>query len=99
MDTRVLVNVNFREYHLLFETEGVVAAAVHVFSYTVEVTDTGDSDSDEFLKELVHLDIAESHLGADRHSFTELEVRNVLSGLSYNGFLTCKERKFGSSLL
>ena len=94
VDTGILVDVDLREDDLLLESEGVVAAAVHVLGDTVEVTDTREGDTDELLQELVHLDVAKGHLGADRHAATELEVGDVLAGLGDDGLLAGDDGEF-----
>ena len=73
-----LVDVDLREDELLLHSESVVALSVHLLGNSVEVPDTREGDADEPLEELVHLGVTESHLHANRHSLTELEVGDVL---------------------
>ena len=78
VDLRVLVHIDLREDDLLLEAEGVVALSVHLLGNTVEVADTREGYTDEPLKELVHLHVAEGNLRSDRHSLTEFEVGDIL---------------------
>ena len=99
VDTGVLVDVDLREDDLLLESESVVTLAVHILGDTVEVTDTGESDADELLEELVHLDVAEGDLRSDGHTLTELEVGDVLLGRSDDSLLAGDESELLSCLL
>ena len=73
-----LVDIDFREYDLLFDSEGIVSSSVKFLVHTVEITDTREGNSDEPLKEFVHLRRTECHLDTDRHPLTEFEVGNIL---------------------
>ena len=77
-DLRNLVDVDFREYDLFLDSEGIVALSVNLLGDSVEVPDTREGDADKPLKELIHPGGTESDLNSDRHSLTELEVGDVL---------------------
>ena len=53
--------------------------SVHLLRDTVEVSDSWERNTDKSLKELIHLNVTEGNLCSDRHTLTELEVRDVLS--------------------
>ena len=88
VDTGVLVDVNLGEDDLLLQTKGVVAPAVHLLGETVEIPDSGKRDADESLEELVHLDITQGDLNADRHALTKAEVGDVLPGVGEDSLLS-----------
>ena len=90
-----LVDVDLGEDNLLLDTEGIVTAAVELLVDTVEVTDTGEGYCDEPLKELIHAGTPEGNLHSDGGSAAELEVGDILSGISGHCFLSCD----GSELL
>ena len=73
------VDVDLRENDLLRHTQSVVAATVELALDTLEVADTGKSDTNESLEELIHLLTTEGHHNADRHLLAKLEVRDVLA--------------------
>ena len=99
VDSGVLVDVNLGENDLLLESESVVAASIHILGDTVEVTDTGKSNPDELLEELIHLDVAQGNLCSDGHSLTELEIGNILAGSGDDSLLACDEGKLGCGFL
>ena len=84
-----LVDVDLGEDDLLLDTEGVVTAAVELLIDTVEVTDTGQGYCDEPLKELIHAGAPEGNLHSDGGTAAELEVGDILSGISGHGLLAC----------
>ena len=99
VDAGVLVDVDLGEDDLLLDAKGVVATAVHVLGYTVEVADTGEGDTDELLEELIHLDVAKSDLATNGHALTELEVGDVLARDGDDSLLAGDEGKFLGGIL
>ena len=69
-----LVDINFREYDLLFYTKGIIAFTVKFLIYTFKVSDTRKRDSNKSLKELIHLLSTKSNFNSNRHTLTKFEV-------------------------
>src|SRR5699024_10216428 len=83
-----LVEVDLGEDDLLFQAEGVVAAAVEgVAVDAAEVAHTGQRNVEQAVDKLVHTLTAQGDLGADGHALAQLEVRNALLGLANDGLL------------
>src|SRR5450756_1137828 len=62
-----LVEVDFGENDVLLDAERIVAAAVEALRVeAAEVADARQRDVDQAVDELVHLDLAQRDLGADR---------------------------------
>ena len=70
------------------KTEGVVAAAVEAVAVNAaEVADTGQSNVEQAVNELVHTLTTQGDLCADGHALAQFEVCNALLGLADNGLL------------
>src|ERR1700676_5651151 len=68
-----LVEVDFGENDMLLDAERIVAAAVEAFRIkAAEVAHAGQRDVHKAIDELVHLDLAQRDLAADRLIFTQL---------------------------
>ena len=82
-----LFDVDFREDDLFGDTETVVATAIEAFVVDApEVADTWEGDADETFEKFVHLVTAQCHMHADRVATAELEVADVVTRDSRNGF-------------
>lgn len=84
-----LVVNDFREDELFFHTEGVVTPAVkRITGNAAEVSDSWQSDGNEFIHKLVHSRRTERNLAADVLSFSDFKVSDGLSRLRDDGTLT-----------
>src|SRR3954470_572017 len=84
-----LVLVDLVEHDLLGETEGVVATAVELLGgQTTEVADARQRERQGAVQELPHAVATERDVGTDRLAFTQLELRDGLTGLGDGRLLT-----------
>src|SRR5499426_3723539 len=76
-----LVVHDLREDQLLAQPERVVAPAVEALGrHAAEVAHARQRHVDQAVEELVHPRPPQRHLGADRHAFAQLEIRDRLLG-------------------
>ena len=83
-----LVVVDLGEDQLLFDAQGVVAAAIEgVAVDSAEVAHAGQGHAEQPVHELVHALAAQGDLHAHGHALAQLEVRHALFGLAHDGLL------------
>jgi hypothetical protein len=84
-----------REYDLLFYSDCIIAAAIETFvRETAEVADRGETMLNEPVKEFKHPRAAQCDHAADRHTDTQLEVRNVFFDRLTTGLWPENQLKF-----
>src|SRR5690554_735253 len=85
------VVLDLREDDLLTHTHAVVTAPVKGLGIkTTEVTNTGNRNVNQAIKEIPHTLTAQGNFTTDRPSFTDFETRNGLTRCSNNHFLSCQ---------
>ncbi len=83
-----LVVVDFRENDVFLQAHGIVATTVEgITVQTAEVLHARQRDRDQAVEEFVHTFLAQRHLGADNHTFAQLEARDGLTGARRQGLL------------
>src|SRR5699024_10528786 len=87
-----LVLIDLVEHRLLREPERVVSVAVELtIRQSAEVTDTGQRERYDAVDELPHPGAAHRHVGADRLTLAQLELRDGLPGAGDDGLLARDE--------
>src|SRR5713226_5256415 len=80
--------VNFRKYQLIFQSDGVVAAAVEsVGRQAAKIAHARQHDVAQAVEKFVHLVAAQRDRAADGHALANLEVRDGLLRAGDHGFL------------
>lgn len=88
LDVVDLVLVDFVEYYLFGQIEGVVFSIVELFwGQAVEVVDLGQCERQQLVQEFLYLVVVQCYVGVDWYFFMQLELRDRFVGFGDLWFL------------